>query len=112
MSAIGGPRYGALYRQEELVEEAPAGVATWSDKLLQEVIRSLLEAYYEPQFSGHSDGFRPGRGCHTALEEIQRQWRGTVWLIEGDVTDCFGSLDHSIMRAMLAEKIYEAGSCA
>jgi retron-type reverse transcriptase len=43
----------------------PLGLPTWSDKLLQEVIRSLLEAYYEPQFSDRSHGFRPGRGCHT-----------------------------------------------
>ena len=48
----------------------PLGIPTWSDKLLQEVIRLLLEAYYEPQFSGHSHGFRPGRGCHSALQEI------------------------------------------
>ena len=89
-------------------KKRPLGLPTWSDKLLQEVIRSLLEAYYEPQFSGHSHGFRPGRGCHTALEEIQRQWRGTVWFIEGDITDCFGSLDHSIMRSMLAEKIHDS----
>ena len=88
-------------------KKRPLGLPTWSDKLLQEVIRSLLEAYYEPQFSGRSHGFRPGRGCHTALEEIQRQWRGTVWFIEGDITDCFGSLDHSIMRSMLAEKIQD-----
>ena len=69
-------------------KKRPLGLPTWSDKLLQEVIRSLLEAYYEPQFSGRSHGFRAGRGCHTALEEIQRQWRGTVWFIEGDITDC------------------------
>jgi group II intron reverse transcriptase/maturase len=86
-------------------KKRPLGLPTWSDKLLQEVIRSLLEAYYEPQFSDRSHGFRPGRGCHTALEEIQRQWRGTVWFIEGDITDCFGSLDHSIMKSMLAEDI-------
>ena len=67
----------------------------------------MLEAYYEPQFSDHSHGFRPGRGCHTALREIHRQWRGTVWFIEGDISDCFGSLDHSIMRSILAEKIHD-----
>src|SRR5689334_16383168 len=50
-------------------KKRPLGLPTWPDKLLQEVIRSLLEAYYEPQFSGRSHGFRPGRGCHTALEE-------------------------------------------
>jgi len=50
----------------------PLGIPTWSDKILQEVIRSLLEAYYEPRFSDLSHGFRPGRGCHTALQTIQR----------------------------------------
>jgi group II intron reverse transcriptase/maturase len=88
-------------------KKRPLGLPTWSDKLLQEVLRLLLEAYYEPQFSGHSHGFRPGRGCHTALQEIIHQWHGTVWFIEGDVTDCFGSLDHSIMRSILAEKIHD-----
>lgn len=86
-------------------KKRPLGLPTWSDKLLQEVIRSLLEGYYEPQFSDFSHGFRPGRGCHTALQEIQHQWRGTVWFIEGDITDCFGSLDHPIMRSILAEDI-------
>lgn len=88
-------------------KKRPLGLPTWSDKLLQEVIRLLLEAYYEPRFSDYSHGFRPGRGCHTALEEIQRYWRGTVWFIEGDITDCFGSLDHSTMRSILAEKIHD-----
>jgi group II intron reverse transcriptase/maturase len=88
-------------------KKRPLGLPTWSDKLLQEVLRLILEAYYEPQFSGRSHGFRPGRGCHTALQEIYHQWRGTVWFIEGDITDCFGSLDHSIMRSILAEKIHD-----
>ena len=88
-------------------KKRPLGLPTWSDKLLQEVIRLLLEAYYEPQFSDYSHGLRPGRGCHTALREVQRQWRGTVWFIEGDITDCFGSLNHPIMRSMLAEKIHD-----
>jgi len=50
----------------------PLGIPTWSDKLLQEVVRSILEAYYDPQFSQHSHGFRPHRGCHTALTEIHQ----------------------------------------
>ncbi len=88
-------------------KKRPLGVTSWTDKLLQEVIRLLLEAYYEPQFSGHSHGFRHGRGCHTALQSISPGWRGTTWFIEGDVTDCFGSLDHSIMKSILAEKIHD-----
>jgi len=88
-------------------KKRPLGLPTWSDKLLQEVLRLILEAYYEPQFSDRSHGFRPGRGCHTALQEIYHQWHGTVWFVEGDITDCFGSLDHSIMRSILAEKIHD-----
>src|SRR5436305_4485570 len=97
----------AYIEKKNSPKKRPLGLPTWSDKLLQEVIRLLLEVYYEPQFSDRSHGFRPGRGCHTALEEIQRKWRGTVWFVEGDITDCFGSLDHSIMRSALAEKIHD-----
>jgi retron-type reverse transcriptase len=70
-------------------EMRPLGMPTWSDKLLQEVMRSILEAYYEPQFSPHSHGFRPERGCHTALTEITRVWNGTKWFIEGDINLTF-----------------------
>lgn len=82
----------------------PLGLPTWSDKLLQEVIRSLLEAYYEPQFSTHSHGFRPGLGCHTALIEV-RTWTGTKWFIEGDISQYFDAIDHSTLVSILAEKI-------
>ena len=77
----------------------------WSDKLVGEVIRLLLEAYYEPRFSDHSHGFRPGRGCHTALSEVAEKWTGTTWFIEGDISDCFGSFNHQVMLSALAEKI-------
>jgi group II intron reverse transcriptase/maturase len=83
------------------------GLPTWSDKLLQAVIRSLLEAYYEPQFSQHSHGFRPRRGCHSALEEITRHWRGVKWYVEGDLARCFDSLDHQVMWSRLSEKLHD-----
>jgi group II intron reverse transcriptase/maturase len=85
----------------------PLGLPTWSDKLVGEVVRLLLEAYYEPTFSDHCHGFRPGRGCHTALREVANTWRGTTWFIEGDISDCFGSLDHTVMITTLAEKIHD-----
>ncbi|WP_241829790.1 reverse transcriptase domain-containing protein, partial [Parafrankia colletiae] len=66
----------------------PLGLPSWSDKLVGEVVRLLLEAYYEPQFSARSHGFRPVRGCHTALDEIASTWTGTTWFIEGDIADC------------------------
>jgi len=75
----------------------PLGLPSWSDKLVGEVVRLLLEAYYEPGFSDLSHGFRKGRGCNTALRKIRDTWTGTTWFIEGDITDCFGSLDHEIL---------------
>lgn len=83
----------------------PLGLPSWSDKLLQEVMRSILEAYYEPQFSLYSHGFRQGRGCHTALGEITKSWRGVKWFIEGDISQCFDSFDHGILLSILSEKI-------
>jgi group II intron reverse transcriptase/maturase len=85
----------------------PLGVPSWSDKLVGEVVRLILEAYYEPTFSDHSHGFRPGRGCHTALREVEQTWTGTVWFIEGDISDCFGSLDHGVMAKILGERIHD-----
>jgi group II intron reverse transcriptase/maturase len=85
----------------------PLGVPTWRDKLLQEVMRSLLEAYYEPQFSAHSHGFRPGLGCDTALQDIAQNWKGTKWFIEGDIKGCFDNIDHQVLLSILAEKILD-----
>jgi group II intron reverse transcriptase/maturase len=85
----------------------PLGLPTWSDKLVAEVVRLLLEAYYDVQFSDRSHGFRAGRGCHTALDEVVSVWKGTHWFIEGDISDCFGSLDHTIMASIMAEKIHD-----
>jgi group II intron reverse transcriptase/maturase len=85
----------------------PLGLPPWSDKIVGEVIRLLLEACYEPRFSGYSHGFRPRRGCHTALSEVARTWTGTTWFIEGDISDCFGSPDHEVMLAILAEKLHD-----
>ena len=88
-------------------KQRPLGLPSWSDKLLGEVVRLLLEAYYEPQFSDHSHGYRPGRGCHTALREVAVAWTGTTWFIEGDISQCFDRLDHQVMLETLGEKIHD-----
>lgn len=85
----------------------PLGIPTWSDKLVQEVIRLILDAYYEPQFSAHSHGFRPARGCHTALSEVYQTFQCTTWFIEGDISACFDSFDHEVLLAILAERIHD-----
>ena len=68
----------------------------------------ILDAYFEPQFSDRSHGFRRGRGCHTALREIYRYWRGTVWFIEGDIRGCFDHIDHAVLLSILREKIVDS----
>ena len=85
----------------------PLGIPTWTDKLLQEVIRMILEAYYEPQFSDRSHGFRPGRGCHTALGEVVTQWTGVRWFVEGDIKGCFDNIDHQVLLSALGEKLHD-----
>ncbi len=92
--------------KKDSAKKRPLGLPTWSDKLLQEVMRSILEAYYEPQFSDLAHGFRPNRGCHTALAEVKR-WQGTVWFIEGDISQCFDRLDHAVLLSILREKILD-----
>jgi group II intron reverse transcriptase/maturase len=88
-------------------KQRPIGLPTWSDKLLQEVIRMVLEAYYEPRFSKHSHGFRPGRGCHTALQEIYATWSGTKWFIEGDIEGCYDNIDHDILLDLIGRHIQD-----
>jgi hypothetical protein len=65
----------------------------------------VLEAYYEPQFRGNSYGFRPRRGCHTALMEITRNWTGTNWFIEGDIKGCFDNIHHAKLLEVIGRNI-------
>jgi len=101
------PARRVYIEKKNSTKKRPLGMPTWSDKLVQEAMRLILNAYYEPQFSDHSHGFRPERGCHTALREIYYQWPGTVWFIEGDISQCFDKLDHTIMLETLREKIHD-----
>lgn len=83
----------------------PLGMPGWSDKLLEEVIRLVLSAYYEPQFRESSHGFRPQRGCHTALERIIVLGKGTRWFIEGDIKGCFDNISHEVVIKILKRNI-------
>lgn len=86
----------------------PLGIPTFTDKLVQEVLRMLLEAVYEPVFLGCSHGFRLNRSCHTALKDIKNQFPGTKWFVEGDIKGCFDNIDHSVLIGIITKKVRDA----
>lgn len=86
----------------------PLGIPSFRDKLLQEAVRMILEAIYEPTFDGRSHGFRPNRSCHTALQQISRDFTGVVWFIEGDIKGCFDNIHHETLLGILGNKIKDS----
>ena len=86
----------------------PLGIPSIEDKLLQEVVRMILEAIYEGQFSNCSHGFRPQRSCHTAMEQISKSFCGAKWYIEGDIKGFFDNINHDVMIKILERRI---GDC-
>jgi group II intron reverse transcriptase/maturase len=85
----------------------PLGIPNFADKLVQEAMRMLLEAYYEPRFRESSHGFRPNRGCHTALQALHQSFGGAVWFIEGDIKGCFDNINHDVLMNILSKDIQD-----
>ncbi len=86
-------------------KKRPLGIPSFIDKLLQEVIRMMLEAIYEGSFEKSSHGFRPKKSCHTALVSIQKSFNNTKWFIEGDIKGFFDNIDHEVLINILRERI-------
>jgi retron-type reverse transcriptase len=83
----------------------PLGVPSGDDKLVQEVVRALLERIYEPVFSDSSQGFLPQRSCHTALRQMQRTWSRVVWLVDLDIQSFYDRIDHDVLIILLERTI-------
>lgn len=96
------------YRKKPNGKMRPLGLPTFTDKLVQEVMRMILEAVYEPVFSYYSHGFRPGRSCHTALSQLSHEFVGAKWFVEGDIKGCFDNIDHAVLIAVIGKKIKDA----
>lgn len=86
-------------------KKRPLGIPSGDDKLVQEVVRMILESIFEPTFSERSHGFRPKRSCHTALKQIQNTFTGAHWFVEGDIKACFDSFDHHVLINLLRRRI-------
>lgn len=86
----------------------PLGIPTFTDKLVQEALRMVLEAVYEPIFLNVSHGFRPKRGCHTALSMLKKYFNGSRWFVEGDIRGCFDNINHTVLIRLINEKIKDA----
>lgn len=89
-------------------KKRPLGIPTFTDKLVQEVLRMILEAVYEPIFSNNSHGFRPEKSCHTALNSIKKEFTGTTWFVEGDIKGCFDNINHHVLVDIIGRKIKDA----
>jgi len=85
--------------------QRPLTIAPPRDKLVQECIRMILEAIYEPTFNENSHGFRPNRSCHSALRSVRQRFVMAKWLIEGDISKCFDAIDHNKLMNILSERI-------
>ena len=83
----------------------PLGIPSGTDKMVQEVCKTILERIYEPIFSDYSHGFRPKKSCYTALEQVKKIWTGTKWFIEFDIKGFFDNMNHDIMIRLLEKKI-------
>lgn len=83
----------------------PLGIPSFKDKLVQEVVKMILEAIYEGHFEDCSHGFRPHRGCHTAMASLQKGGSGTRWFIEGDIKGFFDNINHDVLIGILGERI-------
>lgn len=86
-------------------KKRPLGISSADDKLVQEVVRMILESIYEGSFSEKSHGFRPNKSCHSALIQVRKTFTGAKWFVEGDIATCFDSFDHSVLIRILRKRI-------
>jgi group II intron reverse transcriptase/maturase len=84
----------------------PLGVPAYEDKLVQGTMADILSAVYEPKFYDFSYGFRPNRGCHQALEVLNKKlWGWTNWVVDADIKQFFDTVNHKWLMKFLEHDI-------
>src|SRR5256886_16950238 len=94
-----------VYIPKKSGKKRPVGISSGDDKLVQEVVRTVLERIYEPIFKDTSHGFRPGHSPHTALIQISDQWQSIKWVVDMDIRDYFNTINPELLMGFLAKKI-------
>jgi group II intron reverse transcriptase/maturase len=97
-----------IEKRDNPTKKRPLGIPTFTDKLVQEVLRMVLEAVYEPVFLDCSHGFRPNRSCHTALTSLKKEFNGARWFVEGDIRGCFDNINHAVLVGLVNGKVKDA----
>lgn len=85
--------------------ERPLTISNSRDKIVQQAMKMVLESIYDDKFLDTSHGFRPSRGCHSALEMIRMNWTGISWFLEFDVEKCYDNIDRHRLVSILREDI-------
>ena len=93
------------YIQKKNGKMRPLGISSSDDKLVEEVMRMMLESIYDASFSKRSHGFRPKRSCHSALLQLQHDFTGVKWFVEGDIKSYFDTIDHQILMSIIRKRI-------
>lgn len=84
----------------------PLGVPTVKDRIVQQAVRLVIEPIFEVEFREGSYGFRPGRGCHDALREVDRLIKdGYVFVADADLAGYFDTIPHDRLMARVEERI-------
>jgi RNA-directed DNA polymerase len=84
----------------------PLGIPTVKDRIVQQAVRLVIEPIFETRFRDGSYGFRPGRGCHDALREVDRLIKdGYAHVVDADLAGYFDSIPHDRLLARVEEKV-------
>ena len=90
-------------------EQRPLGIPTVRDRVVQTALRNVLEPIFDHTFAEHSYGFRPGRGCHHALEQVERSLEaGSVYVVDADLKSYFDTINHEKLLERIREKVSDA----